>query len=98
MNIHDDSLVAGAAMGRDRVAYLADPLGLRVLEEGAVRHHLRSLLRRGRHSRVRSPGSAPTPIQDADLNSSALRSALRRGGHQRNIGARAREIEATLRV
>jgi Transposase/Transposase IS116/IS110/IS902 family len=40
---------------------------------------------------------APTPQQGAHLSLAAIRSALKRGGRQRNIDARAREIHALLR-
>jgi len=40
---------------------------------------------------------APTPEQAARLSLPALQSALKRGGRQRNIAARARDIQATLR-
>jgi len=40
---------------------------------------------------------APTPEQAAALSLPALRSALKRGGRQRNIDARAREIQTALR-
>jgi transposase len=40
---------------------------------------------------------APTPEQAARLSLSMLQSALKRGGRQRNIAARARQIQATLR-
>jgi transposase len=39
---------------------------------------------------------APTPEQAARLSLSMLQSALKRGGRQRNIAARARQIQATL--
>ena len=42
-------------------------------------------------------GRAPTPDQGAALPLSAIRSALKRGGRQRNIDERARTIEARLR-
>jgi transposase len=41
---------------------------------------------------------APTPEQGAHLNRSAVHSALKRGGRQRNIDARARQIQAALRT
>jgi transposase len=41
---------------------------------------------------------APTPEQGAALNLSAIQSALKRGGRQPNIAARAREIKAALRT
>jgi transposase len=41
-------------------------------------------------------GRAPTPEQGARLRPSAIQSALKRGGRQRNIAARAREIRAAL--
>ena len=40
---------------------------------------------------------APTPEQGAHLPLSAVQSALKRGGRQRNIAARARQIQAALR-
>ncbi|MCA2246079.1 MULTISPECIES: IS110 family transposase [Mycobacterium] len=40
---------------------------------------------------------APTPEQAAQLSLPMLQSALKRGGRQRNIAARAREIQAALR-
>ena len=40
---------------------------------------------------------APTPAQGTHLPLSAIQAALKRGGRQRNIGARAREIRAALR-
>jgi transposase len=42
-------------------------------------------------------GRAPTPEQAATLGLPGIRSALRRGGRQRSIDARAREIQAALR-
>src|ERR1700758_1281843 len=42
-------------------------------------------------------GRAPTPEQGARLPLSAIQSALKRGGRQRNIAARAREIQSALR-
>jgi transposase len=42
-------------------------------------------------------GRAPTPEQGAALSLSSIQSALKRGGRQRNIAARAREIQAALR-
>jgi transposase len=42
-------------------------------------------------------GRAPTPQQGAALSLSAIRSTLKRAGRQRNIDARAREIQAALR-
>src|SRR4029079_5021399 len=42
-------------------------------------------------------GRAPTPEQGAALSPSAIRSALKRGGRQRYIDARARDIHAALR-
>ena len=39
---------------------------------------------------------APTPEQGAHLSRSAIHSALKRGGRQRNIDARAREVQAAL--
>jgi transposase len=41
-------------------------------------------------------GRAPAPEQGARLNLAAIQSALKRGGRQRNIAARAREIQAAL--
>ena len=41
---------------------------------------------------------APTPEQGAHLSRSAIHSALKRGGRQRNIDARARDIQAALRT
>jgi transposase len=41
---------------------------------------------------------APTPEQGARLPLPALQSALKRGGRQRNIAARARQIQAALRT
>ncbi|MCQ4366001.1 IS110 family transposase [Mycobacterium gordonae] len=43
-------------------------------------------------------GRAPTPQQGARLNLAGIQSALKRGGRQRNIAARAREIQAALRT
>src|ERR1700731_3702922 len=43
-------------------------------------------------------GRAPTPEQGAHLPLSAIQSALKRGGRQRNIAARAREVQAALRT
>ena len=43
-------------------------------------------------------GRAPTPEQGAHLPLSAIQSALKRGGRQRNIAARAREIQSALRT
>jgi transposase len=40
---------------------------------------------------------APTPDQGVRLSRSTIQSALKRGGRQRNIDARAREIQAVLR-
>src|SRR6201988_5155603 len=40
---------------------------------------------------------APTPAQGAQLPLAAIQSALKRGGRQRNIAARAREIQSALR-
>jgi transposase len=42
-------------------------------------------------------GRAPTPEQGARLDRPAIQSALKRGGRQRNVAARAREIQAKLR-
>ena len=39
-------------------------------------------------------GRAPSPEQGAHLSLTAIQSALKRGGRQRNIAARAREIRA----
>ena len=41
---------------------------------------------------------APSPEQAARLSLAAIQSALKRGGRQRNIAERAREIRATLRT
>ena len=41
---------------------------------------------------------APSPDQGAHLGLTAIQSALKRGGRQRNIAARAREIHAVLRT
>ncbi len=41
---------------------------------------------------------APTPAQGAHLAPAAIQAALKRGGRQRNIAARAREIRAVLRT
>ena len=41
---------------------------------------------------------APSPIQGARLPLTAIQSALKRGGRQRNIAVRAREIAAALRT
>jgi len=43
-------------------------------------------------------GRAPTPAEGARLDLPAIQSALKRGGRQRNIAARAREIRAALRT
>jgi transposase len=43
-------------------------------------------------------GRAPTPEQGAHLPLTAIQSALKRGGRQRNIAARARAIQAALRT
>jgi transposase len=43
-------------------------------------------------------GRAPTPEQGARLNLPAIQSALKRGGRQRYIADRAREIQAALRT
>src|ERR1700751_2189721 len=43
-------------------------------------------------------GRAPTPADAAHLSLSKLRSALKRGGRQRYIATRAREIQAALRT
>jgi transposase len=42
-------------------------------------------------------GRAPTPEQGANLSLTAIQSGLKRGGRQRNIAARAREIQTALR-
>ena len=42
-------------------------------------------------------GRAPTPEQGAELSITAIQSGLKRGGRQRNIAARAREIQIALR-
>src|ERR1700731_4267684 len=41
---------------------------------------------------------APTPAQGARLSLPVIQSALKRGGRQRNIAARAREVQAALRT
>jgi transposase len=41
---------------------------------------------------------APTPEQGAHLPLNAIQSALKRGGRQRNVAARARQIQAVLRT
>ena len=43
-------------------------------------------------------GRAPTPAQGAHLSLTKIQSALKRGGRQRNLDARAREIAAALRT
>ena len=43
-------------------------------------------------------GRAPTPELGAHLPLTAIQSALKRGGRQRNIAARARQIQAALRT
>jgi transposase len=43
-------------------------------------------------------GRAPTPEQGARLSLPEIQSALKRGGRQRNIAARARQIQAGLRA
>jgi transposase len=43
-------------------------------------------------------GRAPTPEQGARLNLIAIESALKRGGRQRYLAARAREVQAALRT
>jgi hypothetical protein len=43
-------------------------------------------------------GRAPTPEQAAALTLPAIRSALKRGGRQRHLDTRAREIQAALRT
>jgi len=43
-------------------------------------------------------GSAPDPAQAARLSLSAIHTALKRGGRQRNLDTRAREIQAALRT
>ena len=43
-------------------------------------------------------GRAPTPEQGAHLDLPAIQSALKRGGRQRNIAARARHIQTALRT
>jgi hypothetical protein len=43
-------------------------------------------------------GRAPTPALGAKLSMSALSAALRRGGRQRNIDSRARDIQTALRA
>jgi transposase len=42
-------------------------------------------------------GRAPTPEQGANLSLTAIQSGLKRGGRQRNIAARARQIQTALR-
>jgi Transposase/Transposase IS116/IS110/IS902 family len=42
-------------------------------------------------------GRAPTPAQGANLSLSAIQSALKRGGRQRNIAEHGRRIQAALR-
>jgi transposase len=42
-------------------------------------------------------GRAPTPEQGARLGRPAIQSALKRGGRQRNIAERARQVQAALR-
>jgi transposase len=42
-------------------------------------------------------GRAPTPEQGANLSLTAIQAGLKRGGRQRNIAARAREIQTALR-
>ena len=42
-------------------------------------------------------GRAPTPEQGARLDRPAIQSALKRGGRQRNIAERARQVQAALR-
>jgi transposase len=42
-------------------------------------------------------GRAPTPEQGASLSLTAIQSGLKRGGRQRNIAARARQIQTALR-
>jgi hypothetical protein len=42
-------------------------------------------------------GRAPSPEQGAHLSLTAIQSALKRGGRQRNIAARVREIQTALR-
>ena len=46
--------------------------------------------------RAGGAGRAPSPEQGAQLGLTAIQSALKRGGRQRNIAARAREIRAAL--
>ena len=56
--------------------------------------------RPSRTSPTATPGGAgpgPHPEQGAHLSLPAIQSALKRGGRQRNIAARAREIQAALR-
>jgi len=43
-------------------------------------------------------GRAPSPEQGARLSLSAIRSALKHAGRQRNLDVRARDIQATLRA
>jgi transposase len=42
-------------------------------------------------------GRAPTPEQGANLSLTAIQAGLKRGGRQRNIAARARDIQTALR-
>jgi transposase len=42
-------------------------------------------------------GRAPTPVEGARLSLPAIQSALKRGGRQRNIATRARQVQAALR-
>jgi len=43
-------------------------------------------------------GRAPTPVQAASLSLSKIRSALKAAGRQRNLDARARDIQTALRA
>ena len=43
-------------------------------------------------------GRAPTPLQAASLSLSKIRSALKAAGRQRNLDARAQDIQSTLRA
>jgi transposase len=43
-------------------------------------------------------GRAPSPVQAVSLSVSKIRSALKAAGRQRNLDARARDIQAVLRV
>jgi hypothetical protein len=43
-------------------------------------------------------GRAPTPVEAAHLSLSKIRSALKAAGRQRNLEARAAQIQAALRT